>query len=443
MTKLHVIHEWNSYDDARIEVGETTARVGIFLDNLCLTKNEDIWSKTVRDHMHVSLYPLALWFASSWWRLHYEVLPAGAKKAPSHDWRMNHEMAAANMGFIWPKIMFSADSQNIQVWAQASQGNKEESVRFLNGLDHAHFIPKEQFTEVISSLISNVLARLYEVGCRDSDLAAIWGFILEDLKNPAEHRKRRLEAELGFDPEGCPDDLITQAISLEEELGESSFSELAGAYAEIDGSRLQAMQTLIQADGLEGKPEDILHLPIQDTGLEPWEIAVSAARELRRRLGATHGALDNATLHGLLGLREASLKDWGPKERSKASVAGPQNDRMMKFIPRKTHPVTQRFELARFIGDYAHTAKTKPRSWLVSADLATARQKFQRAFAAEFLCPINSLVEFLDGDFSETALEDASNNFSVSEKAIESLLMNNGYFPRYVGDSGMPYRLAS
>src|SRR5690606_18346759 len=125
----------------------------------------------------------------------------------------------------------------------------------------------------------------------------IWGFILEDLKNPAEHRKRRLEAELGFDPEGCPDDLITQAISLEEELGESSFSELAGAYAEIDGSRLQAMQTLIQADGLEGKPEDILHLPIQDTGLEPWEIAVSAARELRRRLGATHGALDNATLH--------------------------------------------------------------------------------------------------------------------------------------------------
>jgi hypothetical protein len=47
----------------------------------------------------------------------------------------------------------------------------------------------------------------------------------------------------------------------------------------------------------------------------------------------------------------------------------------------------------------------------VSADLATARQKFQRAFAAEFLCPINSLVEYLSEDFSDTALEDAALRF--------------------------------
>lgn len=443
MTKLHIAYEWSSYEDDRVEVGETTARVGIFLDNLCLTRNEDIWSKTIRDQMHVSLYPLAMWLASSWWRLHYEVLPAGGKKVPSHDWRMNHEMAAANMGFVWPKIMFSADSDNIQIWAQASQINKEESVRFLNGLDHAYFVQKEQFSKEISSLIENVIARLYDVGCKNSDLAELWSFILEDLKNPLEHRKRRLEAELGFDPEGCPNELIEEAISLEEEIGESSFAELTGAYAGDDGSRIHAIQKLLHADGIEGKPDNILDLSIEEAGREPWEVAVSSARALRKKLGVIQGAMDNSTLQSLLGLREASLKDWIPKDRPRASVAEPENGNKMKFIPRKTHPVAQRFELARFIGDYAHTIRRQPRSWLVSADLSTARQKFQRAFAAEFLCPINALVEHLGGDFSESALEDAANYFSVSEKTIDSLLMNNGYFPRYSADSGMPYRLAS
>ena len=32
--------------------------------------------------------------------------------------------------------------------------------------------------------------------------------------------------------------------------------------------------------------------------------------------------------------------------------------------------------------------KLEPDSWLVTADLATTRQRFQRAFAAEFLCLI-------------------------------------------------------
>jgi len=86
--------------------------------------------------------------------------------------------------------------------------------------------------------------------------------------------------------------------------------------------------------------------------------------------------------------------------------------------------------------------KLEPDSWLVTADLATTRQKFQRAFAAEFLCPISSLVEFADGDFSESAIEDAANEFAVSERTVEASLMNNGYFSRQDLDADMPYDLA-
>lgn len=441
MTIFTITHEWSSYKDIQPEVGETTARVGIYLNGYCLTRNEDIWSKTIREHMHVSLYPLAMWFASSWWRLHYEILPDTASAIPSHEWRMSHEMAAANMGFIWPQIVFSADSDAIQIWAQAHQKDRQDSVRFLNGLNHAHYVTKDNFSSEISSLIESVIARLHEVGCAKSELSKIWGFILEDLNVPDELRKRRLEASLGFDPEYCPVELMSHAIELEDRIGAAAFSELSGAYALEADNRIGAMHDLTLVDGIEGAPDALLNVNLDEAAAQPWEIAVSAARDLRRRLGKDRGAMDNTTLRDLLGLSTGQLESWTPTGRPKASIAGPKGDSKMKFVPRKTHPVAQRFELARFIGDYVRSIRQAPHSWLVAADLSTARQKFQRAFAAEFLCPIASLVQYLGGDFSETAIEDAANHFSVSEKTVDALLMNNGYLPRFAPDTGMPYSL--
>ena len=443
MTNFKINYEWSPHNDERPEVGETSAHVCIFLDDLCLTENRNIWSNKINKEVYVSLYPLAMWLASSWWRLHYEVLPDSGGKAPFHDWRMSHEMAAANMGFVWPNIVFSADRDSVHIWAQASKSNVEESVRYLRGLDTARSIPKKDFTRAISSLIEGVLAQLQSVGCRNSDLAELWSFISKDLKNPGELRKRRLEAELGFDPENCPKDLLTKAVDLDEMIGENSFSELSGAYAENAENRLETMQELVQSEGLNGTPDESLHkLSIASTGQEPWQVAVSAAQELRAKLGETHGALKNDILLGLLGLTRARLEEWRPNARQKASVAGSDDGKNLNIISRKTHPVAQRFELARFIGDYARVKMDNTHSWLVAADLSTARQKYQRAFAAEFLCPIGSLIEYLDGDFSETAIEDAADHFSVSEKTIDALLMNNGYRPRYMPDSSMPYSLA-
>ncbi|MCY4287945.1 MAG: hypothetical protein OXC63_05075 [Aestuariivita sp.] len=444
MTNFKINYEWSPHNDARPEVGETSAHVRIFLDGFCLTKNENIWSNKTNEEVYVSLYPLAMWLASSWWRLHYEVLPDSRRKAPSHDWRMSHEMAAANMGFVWPNIVFSADSDSVHIWAQASRSNVKESVSFSCGLDAARSIPKTDFTQAVSSLIEGVLAQLQSVGCRNSDLAELWNFISKDLTNPGEHRKRRLEAELGFDPEHCPKDLLTEAVDLDEMIGENSFSELSGAYAENAENRLETMQELVQSEGLKGTPDKSLHdLSITSTGREPWQVAVSAARELRAKLGETHGALKDRTLPDLLGLTEAGLEEWRPNVRHKASIAGSDDEKKLNIILRKTHPIAKRFELARLVGDYARVKMDNAHSCLVAADLSTARQKYQRAFAAEFLCPIDSLVEYLDGDFSETALEDAANHFSVSEKTVEALLMNNRYLPGYPPDSSMPYSLTS
>jgi Zn-dependent peptidase ImmA (M78 family) len=62
---------------------------------------------------------------------------------------------------------------------------------------------------------------------------------------------------------------------------------------------------------------------------------------------------------------------------------------------------------------------------LPATDTRTARQKAQRAFAAEFLCPIGALRQFLDKDFSPDSIAAAGEHFGVSDLAVKSVLANH------------------
>ena len=154
--------------------------------------------------------------------------------------------------------------------------------------------------------------------------------------------------------------------------------------------------------------------------------------------------IDNAKLYELLGLSASAVEDWSSTKRNAASIAVPCSDDQYKFMPRKNHPLAKRFELARFLGDHLLAGQTNEQ-WLASTDLSTARQKYQRAFAAEFLCPIAALQEFLQDDYSEDTIEEAGQHFQVSNKIVDSLLVNNGLVPPpYMTDyaeARLPYRL--
>src|SRR5207244_5776839 len=73
------------------------------------------------------------------------------------------------------------------------------------------------------------------------------------------------------------------------------------------------------------------------------------------------------------------------------------NGEELKLLFRKRNRPARRFEAARFIADYL-SAEPRDR-WLPLTDAATARQKLQRAFAAEFLGPIGSLRHYLSEGF--------------------------------------------
>ena len=446
MTGLRIeIGDWEPCKDPLAGVGETIAPLTIELDGQCLTRNVDVRSGSVRDHALVSLFPLAMWIASSWWRLNCEILPAESGNGPCHDWRMSHEMAAAGTGFVWPSIMFFADGDMIRIRAGASRRDREASTSYLNGLSCDYSVPKEQFERVASSLVESVIDRIHATGCEETDdLVDLWKAISEERRNADVCRMRKLEAALGFDPEECPADMMAEAILLENRIGTNSFGELAGAYADLDATRLSAIRNLvaqIDAHGIEGNLDKVLDISIEDRNGQPRNIAATAARRLREKIENPIGELDDSTLSELLGLPAMGIDGWLPPPRSKASAAHVGNANAIRVLPRKAHPVARRFELARFIGDYVCGANGSSRPfWLVTADLSTTRQEFQRAFAAEFLCPFHSLAGYLNNDYSAPALEDAADRFRVDTTTVESLLADNGCISRYALESGTSCR---
>lgn len=438
MAELSINAKWMAAGSGEPEVAATAALLNMYVDDVCLTRNQDVWAETVRDNVFVSAYPLANWFAGSWWRLNHEPLPA---QRPGYEWRMAHELGAAGHGFVWPRVIFIPDGEAIHVWADASV-TPGQSVQYLQSLRAPKLIAPTGFQQSIEKFMQSVLARLDAKDLAGSNLAQLWSIVQAELADPAAARRRKLEAKLGFDPEECPEGALTAALQWESSVGDVALSELAPAIAASGAAPdLGVIGQLANTDGIVGAPEfsfdSIDHL---DQGA-PWERAVHDARALRQKIGNISDPILNGALTGLMGLSSDAVADFSPRGRSPVAVAMPLNDHQLKFVPRRRSPAGKRFELARFLGEHLRSSACE-QGWLVSTDLGTSSQKYQRAFAAEFLCPIDALASFLDGDYSSYAIEEAAEEFDVSEQTVTSLLRNNGYIQHHSAEN-MPYQVAA
>lgn len=444
MPRLRFAIDWQSTGNGPAEIRETSAFLTVHARDTILTRNEDLWSRTLRDSVLVSTYPLASWLAASWWRLNWEPLPKQAGR-PDADWRMAHEMGAANQGYVWPHVVFASDNEVMQVWATAPRPSREQSLRYLS--ECAVAMPLEGFQAGVDEFIGAVVRRLAAVGQGGSDLAQLWELVQADRNDPQTARYRKIEAALGYDPDECPQALIEPALAFDREMGGSALTELAPLYGRFGSEPLPAMLAeLREQPGLIGKPAvPDLELGRPRSAAEPpWVRAVAAAHALRERIGIDGGKVEDETLLDLLGLKRPDASDSPDAGvRRRAGVGVPEPAGRIKFMPRKRHPVARRFELSRFIADLVHIQGAP--QWLTSTDLSTSRQKFQRAFAAEFLCPIDGLKAFLGGDYSESGIEEAAEYFAVSERTVESLLANHGLIqPSWAhgyGEVALPYAL--
>jgi hypothetical protein len=437
MKKIDFRQSWSSVGSGKPEIGNTIAQFEIYAGDCNLTRNENIFSQSIQDHVIVSTYPLGLWMLQNWWRLLYEPLPAHHK--PDVSWRMAHELGAANYGFVWPKVIFASDGLTIQVWSSPSNINYEQSVTYINGLEFPISVPIPEFRKTLIEFISTVENRLYAVGLQSTDLSALFNIVKEEEENEDSRIYRKLEALMGFDPDECSPETMDYAVNLYGKYGEGTLLELAPVYGKGGQEKpLEPIEDFVNAPGVFGEPSISTRTKEHKVySATPWKLAVDDARELRSEIGNTLDPIDTKKLFDLLGIASSAEDKWMPMGRSSVSVGIPINNKSIKFVPRKKHPISKRFELSRYVGDFIHTGRNK---WLTNTDLGTFRQKYQRAFAAEFLCPINGLITFLEDDFSEEAIEDAADHFNVSEQTVSSLLANNHYI-EYQSINKPPYHI--
>ena len=407
-------------------IAATAANLTIRVGHHIATRNEDDWSKSVDNSARVALYPLAAWFAASWWRLRWESEPR--RYALSPEWRMAHEFAAAGHGFLWPNLTIASDSESIQIVARPTPPLSSEPVRFLSSFNES--IPAATFEQAVDAFLNLVLARLRNCGHVNTELEQLWNEVCQERSDPALSSRRRWEAILGFDPMDAPPALLDRIADLAAQIGEEATQELAAACAGPDpAAALSSIEQLAAQPGITAAQTVADQLRRQATAFSaaslPWERGRSLAHAVRAAAGFNGQPLDDRAIASLLGIAEADLQpSWSGAPAPALGLAVRKPGKGLHLHFRKRNRPGIRFEAARLLCD--EIIAPPGDKWLPATDSATNRQKTQRAFAAELLCPIAHLDAFLAGDYSQASIEDAADHFGLSPLAVSSHLANNG-----------------
>lgn len=440
----------------------------------CLTQVEDRFARTVRAVVRVSGYRLALWFAGNWWRLRWE-----PEQDQDDDWHLSHVMAGAGGGFIWPALSFSGDGECMMLRMRPSQAAPAECVRFLESADIP--LPMAEVMNELDAFVEAIIARLRANGLANTALEHLWREVKEERQSAEGRTWRQLEALAGCDPGAEEAGFLEPLLARCDELGWGAIEEVvAGAKSQalatinhlLDGAR-QAAKPVYFPD-IDGLRREILGYAGQRQAaratrapaLLPWEKGYAIAAKARAYWGLPPGKVSNGTLMELFGVSEDML--WpaetardlpisagfrhrgggggghGSTRQGRGLGQGAVDTTARGWSRRqdrdeanitvwlsKNWPTGRRFELARLVGDHLYS---QDEEWLLPATGAkTARQKVQRAFAQQFLCPIDDLKAFLNTDRPNTEqMEAAAREFEVSPLLIRNTLVNHGLVDRSV-----------
>jgi hypothetical protein len=420
--------DWLPASHGSPEIRETSALLDVIIGDNVATRFDDAWSKSMQRSARVSAYPLALWIASSWWRLRWESLPFRTK--PDTSWRMAHEMAGAGHGYLWPLLTFASDGEAIEATCRPSNPLSAEPVRYVADFHDA--IEAPAFERTLDEFVGLVLARLDAVGLAGTELRLLWDEVLEERADSSATLRRTLEARLGFEPGESPDAILSRLLNLSERAGTLAAEEIAPTCAGSDpGHALDSIEAFAGSSGTAAHfANPVSDLSLRSNGaVTPWQRGEYLAREMRNAYQLGSRPITDEELAGMLKI-PADAVQKGPAVGARLPLGlairnGGSGD--LKLLFRKRNRPALRFEATRMMGDQISTPVQE--RWLPVTDTGTARQKTQRAFAIEFLCPFVALDEYLQHDFSEEAVEDAGEYFGVSELAVRSHLANHGRIP--------------
>lgn len=422
--------------DALDRVAE--AEIGLFAGDLCLTELEDRMAKTVRPTFRASTYRLAFWLAENWWRLCWE------PEADHLDWQLSHNLAAIGAGYLWPSLTFISDGEAVTLRMRSSTVAATEDIRYLVQQDLR--ISLDAWVSGIDRFIGAVIERMRTSGHKDTELEALWNELQEERGGDAQTaRWRKLEALAGLDPGAESGAFLDSLLARQSEIGPSGLEELVAACKDATQTTLNRLANIREHSASrlampnleplrqriqEGLNRQRVSSVLTEAQEPPWQRAYQAADAVRDDWAFGSGAISNTQLAEALGAEQQLLLTPNAPTSSPIS-AGFRDEHSGQFAIAigARAPTGRRFAVARLLGDYLAT--TDAECLLPATATKTARQKFQRAFAQQLLCPVEDLKAFLDTEHpTDDHIEEAAAEFDVSPLLIKTTLVNQGWLGR-------------
>ncbi|MDH5299363.1 MAG: hypothetical protein OEV91_10130, partial [Desulfobulbaceae bacterium] len=392
----------------------TLAEIEISGGGWMATELEDYQARTVRPSMRVSAYALAQWLAYNWWRLRWE---PETERSP-FSWRMSHQIGASGEGYLWPDLTFISDGESVRLRCRSAATPAErQPLRYLNSFDVT--IPAGDFEQGIDSFLDGVVGRLASDGAGAAELKGLWDEVLRERRDPELTAWRRLEAVMGYDPGEAADTLVNELQRAGTELGVAAVEEVAAASGEKALANIKELcgRPREEAAAIRINRFDELSRRIQreiPPSLLSWQKATEAARMARQVWSVGSGAVATKDLCEFFDVSTDLIKN--PSLVKAPMHAGfRQEGAALRVFLNSPYPANRRFSLLRIVGDHLNSPPPD-RLLPAPAKVSTHRQKFQRAFAQEFLCPCAELVAYLGPEVtSDEAIEDAAHHFDVSQ----------------------------
>ncbi|HEX7601722.1 MAG TPA: hypothetical protein VF316_08960, partial [Polyangiaceae bacterium] len=385
-----------------------------------VTEVEDTIGQTVRSHINVPLYSVAEWLLMNWWRLRWE----GRPDKPTSDWRQTHCLAGIGGDHAWPGLEFSSDGEFIQLHMEAEDASDVSAIRYLRRVTLD--VPASDFEAAVDRLVDVVEARLGTLLPQHRALTELRAELSDERKRPSVAKTCRWQALAGIDPGAASEEWVEAARTLVEEAGATAGEEIMTVLPELDHG-IPSAESLVDAMKRSTTAVDLTWAtstsPLRPREL-PWQRGVRLAQEIRAHHHLGDGPLSDEKLSDLL---STNLPLQGQRSRGplgggfRNAVAGGRT----KIVVTSSHPMSQRFYLARMIGAALVLA---PDQHLVPVTTSySALQKLERAFAQEFLCPWAALDAFTDEHgVDDDDLIEAAEYFRVSEFLVRTALVNRG-----------------
>ncbi len=425
MSNLEIAVDWRPDAMHRVSSVEpeddeaTLGELRVAVRGILLTQAENDGGNRQRGP-RIAASCLAEWLAWHWWRILWEPARAGVSP-PSMEWSRAHDMACIGGGWLWPNIKVTSDGQNVTLHARPTDATPIEPLSFL--ADAKGQVPREDFEAGVDIFLERVTNRLDEQRVQDGHLARMIRELNDDRQDPEASMHRRIEARLGCDPDEGDPELIAQTIAGGNELGSDAMEELVADQPLSAADLRQAADKHGFAanpdDGVAGNP---VLVPAHPGAYVPWRVGVAAAQDLRRRERLGGDPIDDGSLENLLGVVNGAIR--GRRRYQNASFMLRGENRRHDVVLKAGSRPGRRFAVARILGDRM-LAPSSHESLLPVTDALTHRQKMQRAFAAEFLCPSSSLQDEMHGDYSSKGMERAAKHFGVSPWLVQRRLSDH------------------